>query len=134
MVPIPTPERVLSGTAIEPEQLAFVVTNVTTRTEIIEHLGEPNAIWVEADLFVYEWVMRRGLLLWAVGVGPAGGGVGAAGGAGAVPIPKTYVLLVQFDQCDRVQRCARLVRPMGTFYGDFLKQWVKVTAEASRPE
>ncbi len=117
VLPIPTKERtVLAGKSVTQEQLAFLVPRVTTKSEVMERLGSPDAIWVEAHLFVYDWVMRRGILICALA-----GGYSSA--AGAMDIPKHYMLIIQFDEQNRVRRFKRAVRPAFTSYGDFLKEW-----------
>lgn len=118
LLPIPTQERkVLAGTPVTEEQLVFLALNVTTKSEVTVRLGSPDVIWEEARLFAYNWVMRQGILVWAVGGG-------YSGAAGISDIPKRYMLLIQFDDQDRVQRFERAVRPPYKSYGDFLKEWI----------
>lgn len=118
LLPIPTQDRkVLAGTPVTNEQLVFLVSNVTTKSEVIEHLGIPDVIWEEARLFAYNWVARQGILIWAVGGG-------YSGAAGISDIPQRYILLIQFDDQDRVQHFERAVRPSDKSYGGFLKEWV----------
>ena len=122
MVPIPTGEdKVLGGTPIKEEQITFLASGVTGRQEVLERLGNPIVIWEEARVFVYNWQMRQGILFWAVG----GASQGAmAGGAGMTDIPKHYLLLIQFDEEDRVRRFERAVCPLTTPYPKFLREWV----------
>ena len=69
-------------------------------------------------MFAYNWEMRQGILFWAIG--------GYAGGAmGAEDIPKRYVLLIRFDEQDRVERFGRTVRPASMSYGEFIQKWLK---------
>ena len=123
MIPVPAPEKLLEGKEVEQEKLDFLVPNVTTKEEVIKHLGQPYLIWEEAHLFAYDWVMRCGYLLVAVGGGGGGAGVGG-GAADALDIPRCYVLLIQFDEYDRVLRFEKVVRSCFLSYGDFLKEWV----------
>lgn len=117
-LPIPTQERkVLAGNPVTEEQLVFLAPNVTTKSEVITRLGSPDVIWEEARLFAYNWEIRQGILIWAVGAY-------YSGAAGMSDIPKYYMLLVQFDDQDRVQRFERAVRPAYKSYGDFLKEWI----------
>jgi len=116
-VPLPTSEtKVLAGTPVTDEQLAFLTAHVTTRQQVIEALGNPNVIWEDARVFVYNWEMRQGILLWVVG------GY-ATGYSGAKDIPKHYMLLIQFDAQGRVQRFERVHRSLAQSYADFLRQW-----------
>lgn len=126
MLPIPTAERkVLAGTPVAEEQLAFIVPNTTTRSEVVARLGNPDVVWEEARLFVYNWEMRQGILVWAVGAY-------YSGAAGVADIPKHYMLLIQFDDQDRVQRFERAVRPARETYGDFLKEWIRNPDKGNR--
>jgi len=126
MVPVPTTEnKVLAGQPVTEEQLAFLITKVTTKQEVLEHLGNPNVIWEDACIFVYNWKMRRGILFWAVG----GASQGAmSGNAGMTDIPKHYLLLIKFDEQDQVQRFERVVCPMHMSYSECLKEWDKNAA------
>ncbi len=119
VLPIPTPERkVLQGKPVAPEQLAFLSPGVTTGKQVVAHLGRPDVIWEEARVYGYNWVMRRGILFWAVGGG-------YSGAAGITEIPNQHVLLIQLDRQDRVRRFESVVRPPLKSYGDFIKEWVK---------
>lgn len=116
-VPIPTPEhKVLAGTPVTEEQLSFIHLKKTSQTDVLVRLGSPYLIWEEARIFVYEWEMRQGVLIWAIGAG-------TAGGVGASDIPKRYVLLIEFDSEDRVERFEVVDRPPFKSYGEFLRGW-----------
>lgn len=118
ILPIPTQERkVLAGKPVTEEQLVFLSPDTTKKEEVLDRLGSPDVIWEEARLFAYNWVMRRGILLWAVGGG-------YSGAAGSWDIPKRYMLLIQFDDKDRVRRFDRAVWPPHKSYGVFLKEWI----------
>ena len=128
LLPIPTPENeVLKGTQVTEEQLAFLAPNATMKSEVEARFGSPDIIWEDARLFVYNWVMRQGILIWALNVFipvPGAGGVLFLGGGGGEDIPKRYMFLIQFDDQDRVQRFGKAVWPWGKSYGDCLKEWV----------
>lgn len=137
MVPIPTSERkVLAGKPVPPEQLAFLVPNVTTKTEVTDQLGSPNVIWEDAHVFAYHWVVRRGVVLLFGDVTDAGDYPGTDFVVGvSSDIPKRYVLLIQFDEQDRLRRFERAVHPAFQWYGDFLKERVGNFDKASpKPE
>lgn len=118
-LPIPAQEhKVLAGNPVTEEQLAFLAAGVATKSEVMARLGSPDVIWEEARLFAYNWEMRQGILIWAIGAY-------YSGAAGISDIPKHYVLLIQFDDRDQVRRFERAVRPPYMSYGDFLKEWVQ---------
>ncbi len=118
-LPISTHEdKVLAGKPVTEEQLSFLAPKVTTKREVIERLGSPNVIWQDARVLAYNWEMRQGILFWVV----SGYTTGAAG---AEDIPKHYVLLIRFDEQDRVERFERTVRPSTMSYGEFLERWLK---------
>lgn len=118
LLPIPVEEqKILAGKPVTEEKLAFLTISATRKNEVMTRLGNPDVIWEEARLFAYNWDMRQGILLWAVGAH-------YSGAAGMSDIPKHYMLIIQFDDQDRVQRFERAVRPPYKSYGDFLKEWV----------
>jgi len=124
LLPIPTKEEVvLAGTPVQDEQLAFLVADATTKKQVIDQLGNPDMIWEEANLFAYNWEMRKGVLIWAIaGQFSMGGGVANIG--------KQYALLLQFDDQDRLTRFEKVVRPTSKSYGDFLKGWIQTSPES----
>lgn len=127
LLPIPTTEgKVLAGKPVTQEQLAFLAPNIRTKEEVKERLGSPDVIWEEAHLFAYNWVVRRGVLIWAIG-----GGYSAD--AGLKDIPKRYVLLIQFDEQARLRRFEKVVQPEFKSYGALLKEWVS-TSEKALPQ
>jgi hypothetical protein len=119
-IPIPTTEKkILAGQPVTEEQLAFLVPGVTTREEVVRQLGNPHIIWEDARIITYDWDVRRGILLWAVG--------GYATGTGGIKdIPKHYLLILQFDENDRVLRFEKAIRPLSRSYMPFLKDWAGV--------
>lgn len=115
MVPVPwTEDKVLTGKQVTEEQISFLTPNVTTMQEVLERLGNPTVIWEDARVFVYNWAMRQGIVFWAV----------YGGGFGMGDISKHYLLLIQFDEQDRVQRFERAVCPMNRSYSECLTEWV----------
>ena len=119
MVPLPTKEdKELAGKPVTKEQLAFLTPKMTMKQEVIERLGPPNVIWEDARVFAYNWQMRQGILFWAVGAY-------YTGDAGMTDIPKHYLLLIQFDEQDLVQRFERTVCPLHKSYSECLKEWAK---------
>ena len=125
ILPIPTPERtVLAGKPVVEEDLAFLTPNLTTKKEVIERLGSPDVIWVEANLFAYNWSMLQGILIWGLGSGSL---------SGIEAIPNSYALLIRFDEQDRVIHFERIARPAFKSYGNFLKEWVGDSQKMSSP-
>jgi outer membrane protein assembly factor BamE (lipoprotein component of BamABCDE complex) len=54
VLPIPTGEdKILDGMPVTEDQLKFLKVGVTSRDEVISHLGNPSLIWENAKLFVY---------------------------------------------------------------------------------
>lgn len=128
VIPIPTEERtVLAGNPVTEEQLAFLARGVTSKREVMARLGSPDVIWEDARLFAYNWEMRQGILVWAVGAY-------YSGAAGLMDIPKRYMLLIQFDDQDRVLRFERAVWPAQKSYGEFLREWMDDSDRGRRGE
>jgi outer membrane protein assembly factor BamE (lipoprotein component of BamABCDE complex) len=125
MVPVPTSEdKILTGKQVTEEQLVFLTAGVTTKQEILERLGNPRVIWEDARVYVYNWQMRQGILFWAWGAY-------YTGGFGMTDIPRHYLLLIQFDEQDRVQRVDRTVCPLHRSYADCLREWEKGSDSAT---
>lgn len=124
MIPIPTPEsKILAGTPVTEEQLDFLNLESTTKQVVMERLGNPDFFWEDEHIFTYNWDMRQGILFWAIG-GMSQGAM--AGGGGITDIPKHYLLLIQFDEQDRVHRWERAMRPVFQPYIDFLQDWAEL--------
>jgi hypothetical protein len=121
-IPIPTKEtKILSGKPVAEQQIEFLTPGTTTRDEVIRQLGNPHIIWEDARIITYDWDMRRGILLWAAGAY-------VTGNMGIKDIPKHYLLVIQFDEQDRVARFERAVRPMTQSYMHFLKAWAGISS------
>jgi len=119
LLPIPLPEnKVLAGKPVTEEQLSFLSSKDTTTQEVLDRLGKPNIIWEDARIFVYNWEMRWGILFWAVGAY-------YSGAMGMAEIPKHYLLLIQFNDQNRITRFERAVRPLTQSCSDFLQAWEK---------
>lgn len=125
---IPTTEtKVLSGRRITDEQISPTQIGVTTKDEIISQLGYPDVFWVEQRIFAYNWKMRQAIIAWAVSND-------YQGAFGAAEIGKDYVLLIQFDQNDYVQKFEVTKRSLFESYGDHLIEWVEQSQELPSAE
>ena len=122
---IPVKEnKVVSGKKISDDQLLLIQPGVTTKTDIIAELGEPDVFWEDECVFAYNWEMRNAIMPWAFGYG-------YDGAAGVVEFDKDYVLLIQFDQNDCVKRFELTTRTIFESYGDHLIEWVEQGKEPS---
>jgi outer membrane protein assembly factor BamE (lipoprotein component of BamABCDE complex) len=127
-LPIPLEEdKVLVGSPVAESQLSFIRPGVTTREQVIKHLGQPFIIWEDARVFIYRWDMRQGILIWAIA-----GNRNIAGDA--IDIPKHYLLLIAFDGNNIVTRCERTSRPTSRSAPDFLMDWLNGTDTSSRKD
>ena len=116
-VPIPLPQdTVLEGKPVTAEQIAFLTPSVTTKAEIIERLGLPSVVWEDARVMTYDWEMRQGILIWAVG-GYTGGAVGIT------DIPAHHLLIMEFDESWTLRRYEHATRDLLKSYPDFLVEW-----------
>ena len=94
-VPIPVPERAVAGSEVTPEMTAPIQPGVTTRSEVIQVLGEPSLELPAPRIVAYQWEALIGYVPWVMGYGYSGrGGVDA--------VHQSYVLLIAFDANDRV--------------------------------
>lgn len=117
-VVIPLPEQCVSGEEVTQTELASIKPGTTTKADIVDMLGKPDVLWLDENIFAYNWKMRWAIMPWMVA-----GGYQAAGGI--EEFTKDYVLLIQFDSNDRVDRFEILKRSFFTSYGDLLEHWAK---------
>lgn len=107
---VPTPEHgLLEGRGVITEkEIAFVKNGTTTLEEVVVALGEPD--WTETDkVFVYRWTVIQGYLI----VGDQ-----------AAAIPKGYLLLLEFDEQNRVARHQRKAAELFQTFSDVIDQWL----------
>lgn len=127
MLPIPTSEdKVLAGTQVAEAQLTFVEPGVTTQAEVVERLGQPALVWEDARVFVYQWDMRQGILVWAVGAH-------VTGAAGKTDLPSHHQLLIRFDEGGRVQRFEHRKRPSGVSVAQSIREWLGLPVPGDEP-
>ena len=118
-VPIPVPEnKVISGSEVEKEALSFVIIGSTTKDDVVNALGPPSIHIMGENIFVYDWVKRNLLILWAAGVG-------GSGDAGIKELGKHYVLFFRFDGNDHVIDYEITSRSKFESYSDHLLDWIK---------
>jgi outer membrane protein assembly factor BamE (lipoprotein component of BamABCDE complex) len=115
-IPIPTEDAVTAGRPVSEEQLTFIKVGSTTNDEVLDQLGQPQIVWEPARVFVYEWDIRDGVLIWAIGGG-------YSGAAGITDIRERHVFLIKFDDSGHVYRFEIAERPIFQSYGDFLREW-----------
>lgn len=99
LIPIPHEESTLAvrpGIS-HPDHARFIQADVTTRTDVLLQLGEPDFAWDHDRIFLYHWSTTDFAVLWAVG------GYGS-GNAGVYDLPKDHDLLIQFNSAGRVCR------------------------------
>lgn len=117
-VPIPSHE-VTSGREISDEDVLFLEQGLSTKGHVLERLGDPSIIWGDENLFAYRWDVVELMVAW-IAVAP--GAYDAT--AGVVDVPSKYLLLIQFDEADRVKHFERTKLPTFMSIGDFLREWV----------
>lgn len=117
VLPIPTPHgRTLEGTEVKPADLAFLQPAVTPKEEVTRRLGPPTLLWRDENVFVYRWVQRKGVVIWA-----AGGGYSA--GVGYFNLTAEFAYLVRFDRADRFEAAETVPIRRGKPFGDYLLEW-----------
>ena len=118
MLPVPLSEnKVLAGKSISEYRLSFLQSKSATRQDVEERIGKPDILWEDERVYVYDWDMRQGVLLYAMGGG-------YSGAAGLQEIPRHHLLIIRFDEQDRVADFARTTRPMLQPYANFLREWL----------
>ena len=123
-ITIPMPEnKVLSGERITDKQLLFIEQGATSKSEVVDQLGQPNVNVIDKNIYAYDWQTRQALMIWAVSNG-------YQGSVGAIDIPKNYVFLIRFDDQDRVTNYEITTRSMFISYGDHLMEWIHENEKA----
>lgn len=114
---VPTPNgRTIEGSEVKDDDLSFLKPGVTTKAEVTAQFGNPTMFWRDENIFVYRWVRREGVLVWAVAAG-------YSGSFGAADIPQELAFLLKFDRDDRLVGSEIVKRPMLKSYGEFLLEW-----------
>jgi len=116
-IAIPVGERVVSGHAISVQEISFIKPGMTTKTQVLARLDDPSTAWEDERVLVYDWEEAT---VWFRVMASR-----TSGAAGLVDFPiQQWLLLIEFDETDRVTRLERTVRPFNESYGEFLKRWV----------
>lgn len=123
-LPIPTGQKVHWGKQVTQEEVAFLTPNVTTKQEVIDRLGNTTRVSENDRLFVYAWNVHWGYLPWVlVPIAPVP--VGSSGNTeGIKDINIDYLLLIQFDEQDRVRRFEKVRVPLFKSAGATITEWV----------
>jgi len=90
---------------------------VTSKSQVINCLGEPDIFWETERIYVYKWDRLQAVV---IGFIPAG----YTGQIFALPLEEQKALLIQFNENDRVKRIGTATRPPFKSYGDFLVDWL----------
>jgi len=141
-VVIPTQEHdLLAGRGqIDQSDIEFLQAGTTTRQDVLLRFGEPDAIICGQSILAYRWVVSRGIWI-VVAASPSGAGT-PGGGVAAGHIPRTYMLLLEFDVHGRLKRskwCAStwwqsIVETVeGTGGRDLLDEFVGLEPDAPPP-
>ncbi len=114
-IPFPRHE-VVSGSEISVEEVLFIEPGITTKRQVLERLGAPSVIWEDQRVLVYNWDVVE----WqAYGIPLV---IGQE--LPILDIPIQHLLLLQFDETERVTKIERTTRPFRHSYGEFLREWV----------
>jgi hypothetical protein len=125
---IPSSEnQVMSGRKITSENTAFIKPGFTTRDEVIKELGRPDMDLKDSRTIAYCWEVLDAYMPWIIG-----GHYSAVGGF--AEIGKPYVLLINFDQDDRVSKFEIKERwPLDTVRSHAIK-WIELESlDVPRP-
>ncbi len=82
ILPVPTDERHYSGNLVPAALVDKVDDPTASRADVLMSLGPPDGILGDDEVFIYTGEVSNMSVVWAVGIGAPGGGVGAAGAGG----------------------------------------------------
>lgn len=95
-IPIPATEStVVFGSTVAEDEVRSKVAIGDGELDVKARLGEPIVNFGPGKVFVYQWALSGGKLLWIFG------GPGAAA-AGVEPLVRTHLLFIAFDQSGKV--------------------------------
>ena len=97
---VPIPQKVGTRGKITKRALEFLEEGVTSREQVLLHLGEPDFVGENEKIFVWDWV--RAWDIWLVG----------STGAGGFPDQQCNGLLIQFNDQASVQAVERWGKQM----------------------
>ncbi len=118
LIPV-SDDRVTVGHAITDKDLLFIESGVTTKQEVFAHLGPPNSLLEDKRVVDYNWHHVHWGVDWVASLG-----VFYKTG-GHFDIPTHHVLLVQFDEKDRVKKFERTQVSGDKSYETFLQVWIE---------
>jgi hypothetical protein len=93
-----------TGQDIRDADLAFIELGVTTKSQIVERLGEIFASFEEHNVIAYFWFTKTEFIWVVIGAGAAG-----AGHVGSYR--QNYAVYIQFDSNEKVKRFQRMQVP-----------------------
>jgi len=99
---VPIPKKVGTRGEITKRALEFLEEGVTSREQVLLHLGEPDFVGENEQIFVWEWVQA-----WDVHWGVAARGGGAGSGGGVIRGRICNGLLIKFNDQANVQAVER---------------------------
>lgn len=126
-IPLPGDENeVLAGRRVPDEQSTQLRVGETTKAEVEERLGTPDVIVEDRNVYVYDWRSVGMRVLWFAGAGYSGTG-------GIFTVPAHHVLLVMFDDGNRVLRVGSTLRRAGVTLGELITEWINEKGELMPP-
>lgn len=99
---VPIPKKVGTRGKITKRALEFLEEGVTSREQVLLHLGEPDFVGENEEIFVWEWVQAWDVLI--IGAGP---GAGSAYGVAEFSDRRCHGLLIKFNDQAGVQAVER---------------------------
>lgn len=85
-------QGVKTRSVITKESLEFIHLGNTTKEKVLLRLGEPDLVWKKEKIFLYRWVVAKGIIAYA------------SPGPGTPVFFKECLLLIEFDEKDIVKR------------------------------
>lgn len=98
-LPIPS-HAVYEGREIDTKSLGWLQSGVTTRSEVLGHLGDPDVYFVDEHVYGYSWAGKSADVLVVIGMQGS-----------EMHVPMRGAFLVQFNEADKVIRYGVVDRP-----------------------
>lgn len=117
-IPIPANEEaVVFGSAVTEDEVRSKVSIGENESDVKALLGEPTINFGPRKVFVYQWSIRKGSVLWALG-GPGGGA------AGAEPLVMSHLLFIAFDPDGKVLKTGTAEYKPSESMAEQVREWL----------
>lgn len=124
VVPIPSMEEsIVFGSQVADNEVRSRVTLGQTPEDVEALLGEPIVDLGPQRVFVYQWVIDKGGLLWVL-----------PGGVGGIPVTQTHLFLVAFGSNGKVLKTGTTELSLFDTISEHVREWLSLNGLTAQVE